>query len=209
MTKYIGLLLFLIPFSLLAQDEDAERRIGSSEDARFRATFLLGMNAAQIDGDDLAGFNKVGLNVGGQVNIVLDRNDWVGRFQPSVGIAFSQKGSRPNNNDPSGLQSQRFSLSYAQIPVMINYVDHRLMFSAGFAYGQLVNSKFIDNNGIDVSESASENYNKADVSFIGGATFYATNNIGLNINWERSLTTVNNIGWQVNRLISFKVAYTF
>ncbi len=210
MIRLIIVLLLALPFCLTAQiDKDAERRIGSNEDARFRATILLGLNVAQIDGDLLAGFNKLGFNAGGQVNILLDRNDWVGRFQPSVGIAFSQKGSRSDNNDPLTVQGERFNLSYAQIPVMINYVDHRLVFSAGLAYGQLVFSKFIDISGLDVTDSVADNYNKSEVSFIGGATFYATNNIGLNINWERSLGSLNKQRWQVNRLLSFKLAYTF
>lgn len=202
--------LLIIPASLLAQiDEDAERRIGSNEDARFRATVLLGGNVAQIDGDDLNGFNQLGFNVGGQVNIVLDRTDWIGRFQPSVGIAYSRKGSNRSNKNLRDPAIHKIKLDYAQIPVLINYVDHRLMFSVGFAYGQLVNNKLIDRNGLDVTDANIGFYNKGDFSFIGGATFYATNNIGLNIAWERSLPSIRKSGWQVNRLISFKVAYTF
>ena len=114
-------------------DLKGEKTIGSNQDARFRASILVGFNASQIDGDELAGFNKAGINVGGQVNIVLDRNDWVGRFQPSVGIGFTQLGSAPSNNDNELYRSQRFNLAYAQIPVMIHYIDQRWVFSAGFA----------------------------------------------------------------------------
>ncbi len=185
------------------------KTIGSNQDTRFRLTLLAGFNASQIDGDELAGFNKVGVNVGGQVNILLDRNDWVGRFQPSIGIGFTQLGSTPGGQDESINRFQRFRLAYAQIPVMIHYIDQRWVFSTGFAYGRLVNTNFIDSNGLDVTDEVSDNYRDDDVNFIGGMTYYITRNIGINIHWEHSIFSINSIGRQVHRLITFRAAYTF
>jgi len=204
------MIMLALPMCVWAQgDLTGKKMIGSNSDARFQASVLVGFNASQIDGDDLAGFNKVGMNVGGQVNIILDRNDWVGRFQPSVGIGFTQLGSAPSNNDGQLNRLQRFNLAYAQIPVMIHYTDQRWVFSAGFAYGRLVNTKFIDSNGLDVTDTVSDNYRKSGASFIGGGTVYLTQNIGVNINWERSIFGINKVGGQVHRLISFKGIYTF
>lgn len=200
----------LLPMWVQAQGDLTDgKTIGGSENARFRLTLLAGFNASQIDGDDLAGFNKVGVNVGGQVNILLDRTDWVGRFQPSVGIGFTQLGSSPGNQDDGIYRAQRFRMAYAQIPVMINYIDQRWMFSTGFAYGRLVNSSFIDSNDLDVTDTIAGNYRDGDVNFIGGFTYYVTQNIGVNIQWEHSTYSINKIGRQVHRLITFRVAYTF
>lgn len=199
-----------MPICVLAQGDLTDgKTIGNNQDARFRLTLLAGFNASQIDGDELAGFNKAGFNVGGQVNILLDRTDWVGRFQPSIGIGFSQLGSAPGSRDDGIYRLQRFRLAYAQIPVMIHYIDQRWVFSTGFAYGRLVNTEFIDSNGLDVTDEVSGNYATNDVNFIGGMTYYVTRNIGVNIHWEHSVFSINSIGRQVHRLITFRAAYTF
>lgn len=208
----IVIIFLILPMCVYAQgDLEGGKTIGGDNDARFRLSLLAGMNASQIHGDDVFGFNKAGLNVGGQVNILLDRKDWVGRFQPSVGIGFSQLGSSASGNDNPSLTLQRFKLNYAQIPVMIHYVDQRWMFSAGFAYGRLVNTKFIDPYGDDVTDVETGSYRKSGVTFIGGGTIYATRNIGLNINWERSLYSIriSGIARQVHESISFRMVYTF
>ncbi len=204
------LLLLILPMCIQAQgDLEGKKTIGASDDARFRLSLLAGMNASQIDGDEVAGFNKPGLNIGGQVNILLDRKDWVGRFQPSVGISFSQLGSSAAGNDNPALRLQRFKLDYAQIPVMIHYVDQRWVFSAGFAYGRLVNTTFIDSFGDDISDVQSPSYRESGVTFIGGGTVYINRHIGLNINWERSIYTIHKNLWQVHRSLSFRGVYTF
>jgi len=152
----------------------------------------------------------------GQVNILLDRTDWVGRFQPSVGIGFSQLGSRTVNNDLGAspndgcalIQHQLYNLAYAQIPVMLHYIDQRWVFSAGLAYGRLVNFKYSE-GGVDFTDTKIGAYRTNDVNFIGGTTYYVTRNIGINLHWEHSLFSINTFGRQVHRLITFRAAYTF
>ena len=210
MKRILVCLLLTLPIWAYTQGDLTDgKTIGGNQDARFRLTLLGGFNASQIDGDDLFGFNKAGFNVGGQVNILLDRTDWVGRFQPSIGIGYTQLGSAPGNRDETTILSQRFRLSYAQIPIMLHYIDQRWVFSTGFAYGRLVNSSFIDSNGLDVTDDVGDNYSTNDVNFIGGCTYYVTQRIGINIHWEHSVFSINSIGRQVHRLITFRAAYTF
>jgi len=206
------ILLLLLSMSIWAQaqgDLTDGKTIGNNQDARFRLTLLAGFNASQIDGDDSAGFNKVGVNAGGQINILLDRTDWVGRFQPSVGIGFSQIGSRSVNND-NIFEPFSFKMAYAQIPVMINYIDQRWMFSAGFAYGRLVNLAY-EEGGVDATETVTDVYKSDGLNFIGGMTYYVTRNIGINIHWEHSTYSITKPEGrrQVHRLITFRAAYTF
>jgi len=211
MIRLILIIILVLPLNVWAQgDLEGDKTIGGKQDARFRLSLLVGLNTSQIDGDEIAGFNKLGLNIGGQINIILDRKDWVGRFQPSIGIGFTQLGSAPGGRDDALFQYQRFNLSYAEIPVMIHYIDQRWVFSAGFAYRRLVNTKFIDANDFDVTDTFSDNYKKSEVSFIGGGTFYITRNIGVNVNWEHSTFDIFKPSMrQVHRLISFKGIYTF
>ncbi len=218
MKQIIILLLLFMPIWMQAQGDLTDgKTIGSNQDARFRLTLLAGFNASQIDGDCSGGFNKIGFNAGGQVNILLDRTDWVGRFQPSIGIGFTQLGSRTIGNDfVSGtsnteciiIDPQLYELAYAQIPVMLHYIDQRWVFSAGLAYGRLVNFKYSE-AGVDFTDAKVEAYRANDTNFIGGMTYYVTRNIGINIHWEHSLFSINSIGRQVHRLVTFRAAYTF
>jgi|GEM_PF-3326544 len=193
------------------------KTIGGNQDARFRLTLLAGFNASQIDGDCSGGFNKLGFNAGGQVNILLDRTDWVGRFQPSIGFGFTQLGSRTVSNDfVSGtsnaecviIDPQRYELAYAQIPVMLHYIDQRWVFSTGLAYGRLVNFKYSE-AGADFTDAKEGAYRTNDVNFIAGTTYYVTRNIGINIHWEHSLYSINSTIRQVHRLVTFRAAYAF
>lgn len=217
MKRIIIFLLVLIPIWTQAQGDLTDgKTIGGNQDARFRLTLLAGFNASQIDGDCSGGFNKIGVNVAGQVNILLDRTDWVGRFQPSVGIGFSQLGSRTVSNDLGAstnggcllIEPQLYELAYAQIPVMLHYIDQRWVFSTGLAYGRLVNFKYSE-GGVDFTDAKVGAYRTNDVNFIGGTTYYITRNIGINLHWEHSLFSINSFGRQVHRLITFRLAYTF
>lgn len=178
--------------------------IEEKESRTFIFTVLGGGNFAQIDGDSLAGYHKPGFNVGGRVQIVVHKN-----FQPSIEIAYSQKGSSSTFfKKPEIL----FVLDYAQIPVMLNYVDRRVMFSAGMAYAQLIRSK-VTIRGND-EPAILDQYKKSDISFIAGATFFMTKNLGVNLRWERSVANLlkapaQGIDSQVNKLITLRAAWKF
>ncbi|MEO1434820.1 MAG: outer membrane beta-barrel protein [Bacteroidota bacterium] len=174
------------------------------DDRLFRFSVWVAGNAAQIDGDDLAGYDKLGLNIGGRVFIRLHEN-----WQPSIGINYTQKGSSSELLGSSDLQT-KYSLDYAQIPVMFNYVDQRIIFSVGLAYGQLVRSSVVRQGLPD--DGILDLYRNFDFSFIGGATFFVTDHIGFTLAWERSLInliTDPTQQSQVNKLITLGAGYQF
>lgn len=112
------------------------------EDERtFYGGVILGTNFTQVDGDNFAGYHKIGLNVGGIVYIKLDEH-----VAASMEILFSQKGSRAT--DPQvlnpGLYITKYNidLNYAEVPLMINYFDKRKShFGGGVSYSQLASYK--------------------------------------------------------------------
>lgn len=182
--------------------EDGEPE--DKDDRLFRASVWIGANAAQIDGDDLAGYDKLGINAGARVFVRLHEN-----WQPSIGIYYSQKGSSSELIGSSDLQT-KYSLDYAQIPIMFNYVDQRVIFSVGLAYGQLVRSNVI-RQGLE-DDGILDLYKSSDFSFIGGATFFVTEKIGFTLAWERSLINLINDPTQqsqVNKLITLQAGYQF
>jgi hypothetical protein len=107
----------------------------------FFGGLLLGTNFSQVDGDNYAGYNKTGLNMGGIMYARLDAD-----LALSMELLFSQKGAFGKNPILStdgnfSIYDYKIKLNYAEIPIMLNYFDRRKShFGAGLSYSQLVSS---------------------------------------------------------------------
>ena len=55
----------------------------------FGAQFLVGANFSQVDGDQLGGYNKLGANLGVQIDREITE-DWSGAFE----LRYSMKGAK-------------------------------------------------------------------------------------------------------------------
>ena len=163
----------------------------SCEAQTFDAGVVLGVNASQIDGDKLAGFNKLGLHAGLVVLINLQS-----KWKVQTELLFSQRGSRlelisGQANDPFEMH-----LNYVEIPVVVSFMDwldeednfYKLHFQAGLSYGNLV-SKKIENN---LYAPAEDDFNNNDVSWLVGFTFYANTKLGLTFRYSRSANLLFN-----------------
>jgi hypothetical protein len=103
--------------------------------AFFKAEAIFGGNLSQVDGDETAGFRKLGLNTG--LGIVLPFNkNWAFSFE----TLYSQKGSRQGKMYYDSLDgSYKLKLHYAEVPMMIQYTDREFMTAAlGLSWGRLV-----------------------------------------------------------------------
>ncbi|MCX7697378.1 MAG: PorT family protein [Bacteroidales bacterium] len=98
MMKFLGLLLVCSVSLLAAQD--------------FQAFIKGGIIASQVHGDQLSGFNKMGLTGGLGVEYPFPK------FNARLEILFSQKGSRknPTNEDPT---KYLMRLNYVEVPLLI------------------------------------------------------------------------------------------
>ncbi len=103
---------------------------------------VLGANFCQVDGDNYAGYHKVGLNAGGIGYLRLSK-DWALSFE----LLYSQRGAKDNGVRYSPIDSAtlitkyRINTPYAEIPLMINYFDkHKSHFGTGFSYSRLLNA---------------------------------------------------------------------
>ena len=104
MKKYLLLsCLFLIINRGVAQD--------------FGAQLLFGTNFSQVDGDQLGGYHKLGLNTGIQINRNIHEN-WVSAFE----IRYSMKGAK-KIIDPEAPPTFTLDLKYhyLEVPFLIKY----------------------------------------------------------------------------------------
>ena len=85
---------------------------------RFNFSVLAGLNAAQVNGDGLAGYDKMGLLAGARTNILFtDRLDMVVEF------LYSQQGSASELTFTGNNAYFNHDMTYLELPVLIEIKD--------------------------------------------------------------------------------------
>jgi hypothetical protein len=110
------------------------------DDRTFVGGLTLGTNFSQVDGDNFAGFNKIGLNSGVVTYFMLDE-----RVAGSMELLYSQKGTTTGRNQVplSGysyktITQYSIDLKYLEVPIQILYFDKKhSSVGGGFSYGAL------------------------------------------------------------------------
>lgn len=204
--KFAALILATVIFSGLSDTVSAQSYY---EDPHvFTGGLVAGANFTQVDGDNYAGYHKVGLNAGGIVFARFAEN-----FSGSIEISYVQKGSRahqPQRSNTGAFTVLKYNIdmSYAEVPIMLNYVDKKKFFAgAGFSYAQLVSSKetVITNpafpSNIDLNDYP---FKKYDVNFLLGFGVHLAKGFYLNARFQYSLIPVRkNIYSELGRAEQF------
>ncbi len=180
---------------------------------------ILGMNLSQVDGDEVFGFKKIGLNIGAGVLIPFAKN-----WDVSLEAIFSQKGAnqKPQFNDPDSNYAYRVELNYAEIPVLVMYTDKQFISAgAGFAWGRLVSVKEWEHERlVETTTLNSGVYSKNDFSILVEARIRIYKQLKFNLRYQYSLVKIrsrefeNLAGekWtrdQFNNLFSFRLIWVF
>lgn len=112
----------------------------------------VGPNMNQIQGDDLAGWNRLGLFAG--AGVYSDLSD---RWRASLAIGYSQYGSRATTREFGGIYN-KIALDYIAVPVKLHYMDwlsedetfYHLEFFVGAEYLQLISESATGTDGSDL-----------------------------------------------------------
>ncbi len=157
---------------------------------------------AQVDGDDMVGFNRIGLNGGAQVSANLNE-----RWQLSLGFIFSQQGSNRSKADPFG-PYDNIRLNYLEAPVLFHFKEWKLLVTAGASYARLVNYKSISLIGEDITDL--EQYKPGLVYYILGATLKMNERFGVNIQYSKSFGSFQDDEAKpklINRMVTIRGVY--
>ena len=158
---------------------------------KFYGGLIGGVNLAQVDGDYIAGYDKVGLNVGGIVYIQFKTH-----LAASMEILYSQKGSKSKDpvQLPSGTSLVKYgmNLNYAEVPVMLNYFDKRKTnFGAGFSFSELAaSSEYITTYPAQTFDPEKYPFKKTDINFITGCNLHLWKGLFFNIRFQYSLFSI-------------------
>lgn len=98
---------------------------------KFESGVIAGFNATQIDGDKLAGYNKIGLNSG-----VFVYYPFSGKWRLQTEFLYSNKGAKQiidDNNIGNTTTFLRLNCHYIDIPFLLGYSWKKFNFQAGLS----------------------------------------------------------------------------
>ncbi len=186
---------------------------------RFVGYVAAGVNFSQIEGDDVHGFYKVGVNAGPGVMLPLNRKQ---TWTVSAELLYVQKGSFASfNKKPfdttiyaptmyedidrsvpfNGKVKCKMALDYIQVPVMFRYEDMRsgCFIGAGFSWSRLVRAKEIYNGFTRTTSLTTGTFKTNDWSVLAEAGVRLYKNLTLNVRWEYSIVPIRTMVFQTGR----------
>lgn len=192
------------------------------EDKRtFYGGLSLGATFSQLDGDNFAGYHKIGLTGGAIVYAQV-----APRIAPSLELLFTQKGAVSNTEKPAinvRVNDYKVNLNYIEVPVMLNYFDKRKShFGVGLSYSQLIDQQEGAVTTPALPDSVSlDNYpfKKYDLNGVASVNLHLVKGFFLNIRYQYSLLSVRD-NWypdlgrtsakgQHNNFWAFRFMYIF
>tara|TARA_B100000965_G_scaffold394156_1_gene405968 strand:- start:156 stop:758 length:603 start_codon:yes stop_codon:yes gene_type:complete len=174
----------------------------------FSAGPIIGINTSQVSNDNLGGFNKIGLRLGGFVHQAFEN------FDLQMELQYINKGSRENIGQNTYSEGYRFNVNYIEMPLLIqksNSYIYDIDIELGLIFGYLLNwTETI--NGVDES---GDDINSIEYSFLIGFTKQLYQQLYLNTRLSNSLFpirgTFNKLDGrgdpQHNTCISFSLYY--
>jgi hypothetical protein len=156
---------------------------------RFRAGVILGLNASQVNGDDIGGYNKLGLHGGLKGIAKLDE-----RKEFSLELLYAQRGSYQKDSPFGG--PLKINLQYVEVPFVFTYKDwldeeeeyYRIQANAGFSFGRLLKA---DAEGSKFDDITSD-FNATDIGVTVGIDYFTRKNFGFGLRWTRSINKLYN-----------------
>ncbi|GAP43074.1 outer membrane protein beta-barrel domain [Lentimicrobium saccharophilum] len=206
--RITGVLLFIAVISV--QTGYGQRIMGAA---------IVGLNATQVDGDEVYGYKNFGLNTGLSA-IVPFNNKW----SVSIENIYSEKGAHQRVKYLDSLDgSYDLKLNYLEVPVLLHFTDKDIVtFGAGMSWGRLV-KVWEQRNGYEMPATTLESgiYRSSDLNFLLDVRFRVFERLRFNARYAYSIRPIAtreiidsktgrpNIRDQYNGLFSFRLIYVF
>lgn len=157
---------------------------------KFGAAIEVGFNAAQIDGDLFAGYNKVGLHAGVGVSYALDDvwNINSGIFYDALG---SQKELQIGSASPE--EQEKIQLSYISVPLTLSYnlsvgSSNSLSLYGGTQVGYLFQRKIQDR----IDDEILDYFSNVDIGILLGVDYHLSEYWSIGIKATEAITLIFN-----------------
>lgn len=147
----------------------------------FDGGIVAGLSASQVDGDNYAGFNKLGITAGGWVSRNISEN-----LAGQLELCYTGKGAYFTDKDASPPIYHKRSLHYIDIPVLLDlFYRDKVVFNLGVAPELLVKHMLEDKDGIDPDDPL--DYNTLTMSGIAGVGYEFMDRLTFNIRYNYSI----------------------
>ncbi len=173
--------------------------IFSQNHSFFRGGLSLGICASQIDGDDSAGYNKVGLKASVFSTAQIQEHIFL-----NLAVGFTQKGSRHSDEK----LNFKIKLNYIEMPLTVLYAfNDKWKAGVGLSYSYLFSKNIEDNNG---SIRDGDDYKSSDINYIVQCLYQINSHWELEANFNYSATNIYVTTPKLfNNVLSFSAKYYF
>lgn len=177
----------------------------------FNAGILAGMNMSQVDGDRMAGYNKIngtfGVFVNRKFNSVL---------RAQMEMIYTGKGSKRVADPDRGITDfRKISLHYLEVPLTLQiwYEKYRIHVDIGLSVGALLSQReVVDTQVLDIVGP----FRQTELGFIFGINYSITEQIAVSLRFAYSILPVANkalitvwhtYGGSYNNLVGITLLY--
>lgn len=133
----------------------------------FNGGLIIGPVSSQVDGDNLAGYKKAGLQFGGWTSYDFN-NKWSGQFE----IKYIMKGShKPKNLNTGDYTRYMMQLNYIDFPILASYNLHPdIQLNMGIIPALLISYQESDEVG-DFESDPSRPFKKVNMAGVIGVNY--------------------------------------
>ncbi len=155
---------------------------------KFNGSVVFGINLAQIDGDDLAGFSKLGWTGGVKLGYPMKKN-----IDANLEMIYSQRGS--NSGFGFGSLGDNFTdLKYLEVPMYGTIKDwfiedgnyHKVKAHAGLSLSYLFDVK--SSNGAVSGDI--DTYKRYNFGYLIGIDYAFSSSFGLTVRYTRAFNSI-------------------
>lgn len=184
----------------------------------IKGEVMAGLNMTQVDGDEVFGFKKPGLNLGAGAMIPIGKG-----FDLSLETNFSQKGSKQKAQYISDSLNGAYQLylSYVEIPLLVHYTDKDLVsVGAGFSWGRLVGAKEFEHDRQTATTAQNGVYSPNDFCVLVDLRLKVYEALKFNFRYSYSMSRIRTREFsdaagntwsrgQFNNVLTFRMLYMF
>jgi len=181
-----------------------------TETRRFDAGLIGGLTGSQISGDNLSGFNQIGLTFGPYVETWFNET-WGGEFE----MIYVMKGSRRVPKAEEGNLSYTLRLNYIEVPLLAKARLKKFTYEMGPTIGFLIGSREMVN---ELSLPNPRSFDRIEIAALVGVGYDLSDKFAFTVRLGNSLLPVRNhpagstFRWnlgQYNAVLSFLFRYRF
>lgn len=180
----------------------------------IRGGLTVGFNMTQVDGDEVYGYHKYGLNTGALAIFPLNK-----KFSFSIEILYNEKGSyqRPWLLDDTLNGAYKLVLNYLDVPVLFRFEDKGVIkFGTGFSWGRLVKFQEWEHKQRIIWDTPHGPYKPSDVDFLFDVQLRSLQGLSFDIRYAYTIAKIRTRTFlngqtrkQFNNLVTLRLVYVF